>query len=140
VASWTVHATTDPAVLQQLHDLAVSWFDPSAVCSPGAWWPSMGELTRYVARGGSVYYATNPQGQIAGFALVAADGRIDWLKGAGAAGAGVALARMAAKIIADCGQCYGTVRNAALRAALVAAGGGRVVDDGPATCRVWVKP
>jgi hypothetical protein len=41
---------------------------------------------------------------------------------------------------ADPGSTGTNETSAARVAALVAAGGGRVVDDGPATCRVWVKP
>lgn len=132
MSRYTARAVTDPGELVELHDMAAGAWTPEHQCSPGAWWPSMGQLRRAHA----VYGAWRGDRPVA-VAVVAAGGHVEHLAGVGAHLA-AAMAAIAPLVRAAEGTCWGRVANPTLRAAIAAATTG-MVDQGPDTCRVGYR-
>lgn len=118
-----------------LHPHFAGWLTPEVQCSPGAFWPSLGQLDRaahvFVAEVGGVPVGT---------ALTAAGGRIDWMltRPGDTATAFPALMEL---IYATCGAAGGNVANPALCQAYVDCSAGRLVrvdEDDPSS--VWWHP
>lgn len=121
---YTVRLIADDDELAKLHSAVAPSFGPTVQCSPDAGFPDLDALRRayrvYGARRGRRWVA---------LAAVSARGQIAWLNGTPDhfAEAGVALIRA---VFDDFGTSWGDMRNPDLRAALVAASGGRLAEDG----------
>jgi hypothetical protein len=133
----TASRVTSKAALDACHACAVASFDAATVCTPGFFWPSRNQLDAHIAAGGRIYAASDATG-VVGFVLVNPDGQILWIKGNKATVEQFG-AVLIARVVKDCGGCYGYVHNDTLRARIAAAAPNHIVDDGPVTGHIWWK-
>ena len=118
-----VEITTEKQ-FEQLHDLLVSYFEPAVQCTPGTFYPSLGDIRR----AGHVYVARNGTTPVVG-ALVRDDGRILWLNGGKAFLIEGAVA-IFDRVYRDLGKCYGRMKNPIIRQRLFEASGTAARMDG----------
>lgn len=125
-----VELTTE-AQFVRLHDLLADYFNTDAQCSPRFFYPSLGQIRR----AGHVYVA-HESGQPLVAALTSDEGRIWWLNGyrprllEGAV-------TIFNRVYTDLGSCWGVVKNAGVRNALLQASGPAGHADGE---KIWWRP
>lgn len=115
---------TEDQELLALSYMVEAAYAPAVQCSPEATYPSLATLRR-----APHLYAAYTGDEAVALAVVSERGQIGWLNGMPEhfADAGVALIRA---VYLDFGASWGTMHNPNLRAALVAASGGRLHEDG----------
>lgn len=107
-----------------LHGHFALWLTAEVQCSPGAFWPSLGQLTR-----ADLVFVAEHDSEPVGSVLADETGRIDWLL-TRADHTGPAFDALCAAVYAACRVCHGRVENAGLRAAYLSAAPNLTQPDG----------
>lgn len=126
---------------QQVADLVrlcAAWFQPETACSPWSTWPEWNELRDAILVPGRHLYVAWRVNQPVGLVIAREpDGLIGWLRTAPGL-VGEVCTAIAGHIADQFGSCWGKVNNDAVRAAVVAAADGRIVDETETQILRWV--